>query len=272
MATYAIGDIQGCMRTLTQLLQQIDYRPHLDHLIVVGDLVNRGPQSLAALRWAHAQQDHVTMVLGNHDLALLAHAQGVRPLRPKDTLDDIMAAPDKDVLLAWLAARPMAHAGTGVLAVHAGTLPHWTQSDVLAQAERAQQALRGPNSAAFLAALETQAHVPPELSEAVEAARVLTYLRVLNGAGVPDYSIKGPAAALPQGSMPWFAAPGRKTLDVRMVCGHWAALGLHLQHNIRALDTGCVWGGPLTAWCVETDTITQVPYGELRPPLTTTSD
>lgn len=272
MATYAIGDIQGCTATLMQLLQRLNYRPAHDHLIVVGDLVNRGPQSLQALRWAHAQQDHVTLVLGNHDLALLAHASGVRPLRPKDTFDDIMAAPDKDMLLEWLASRPLAHAQKQLLAVHAGALPSWRAVDVLAHAQRAQRALTGPQSAAFLAALETQAAVPAELADAVAAARVLTYLRVLDAQGVPDYSIKGPAKDLPAGSMPWFAAPMRATADTKMVCGHWAALGLHVQHNIRALDTGCVWGGPLTAWCAETDAIIQVPYAEAQPPLSTQSD
>jgi len=276
MATYAIGDIQGCMRTLTRLLMRIDFRPHQDHLLIVGDLVNRGPHSLEALRWAYAHRHSLTLVLGNHDLALLAYAAGVRPLRPKDTFAALLHAPDRDELLAWLIRRPFAHLHGDVLLLHAGVLPSWDLNTTLARADMAHRALTGPDGAQFLQALEGSKGAGGSLSaplrEAVDAARVLTYLRVVQPSGMPEYAYKGTRADLPAHLTPWFQAVPRGTSDTTIICGHWAALGLHTADNVRAIDTGCVWGGPLTAWCLETQTSYSQDYAELTPPLSTSAD
>jgi bis(5'-nucleosyl)-tetraphosphatase (symmetrical) len=276
MATYAIGDIQGCMGTLTRLLERIDFRPHQDHLLIVGDLVNRGPSSLEALRWAYAHRHSLTLVLGNHDLALLAYAAGVRPLRPKDTFGALTDAPDKDVLLTWLARRPFAHLHHDVLLLHAGVLPSWDLNTTLKHADLAHRALTGPNAAQFLGALEhppsDDLPLPRPLREAVAAARVLTYLRVVQPSGKPEFAYKGTRADLPAHLTPWFQAVPRGTQNTTIICGHWAALGLHTADNVRAIDTGCVWGGPLTAWCLETQTSYSQDYAELTPPLSAGAD
>ena len=276
MATYAIGDIQGCMRTFERLLERICFRPQQDHLLMVGDLVNRGPASLEALRWAYAHRHSLTLVLGNHDLALLAYAAGVRPLRPKDTFAPILDAPDRDALLTWLAHRPFAHLHHDVLLLHAGVLPTWDLTTTLERADWAHKALVGPHGAQFLQALEQPSSAPTSLAAplkaAVKAARVLTYLRVVQQSGMPEFAYKGTRADLPTHLRPWFQADHRRTQNTTIVCGHWAALGLYTQDNVRAIDTGCVWGGPLTAWCLETQTSYAQDYAELTPPLNTGTD
>lgn len=272
MATYIIGDIQGCMRTFQLLLERMAFNPDQDRLLIVGDLVNRGPSSLQALRWVHAHQHCVTMVLGNHDLALLAYANGVRALRPKDTFGDVLRADDGPKLLSWLAKRPFAVAHGDALMLHAGVMPHWNRAAVLSHAQVAQQALQSIDAAAFLAALDGRAQTPGHLAAAVDGARVLTYLRTLTVTGEAAFAYKGSLATLPKHLMPWFAAPQRQTQNITIYCGHWAALGLHIQDNIRALDTGCVWGGPLTAWCVETQATLSHPYAEAVQALTTELD
>lgn len=268
MATYAIGDIQGCARTLDKLLQRIAFDRKHDHLVLVGDLVNRGSDSLATLRWAHAHDDCITMVLGNHDLALLAQAHGVRKRRDLDTLDEVLAAPDADTLLAWLAARPFAVRTHGHLVLHAGVLPSWDEADVLAGGHLAQAALQGPQARGWLQAL-----LDPQIASSadvarwpgLEAGRVLTYLRVLDAQGQPQNSFRGGLADVAPGCMPWFVAPTRRTRQVPILCGHWAALGVYRQHGITALDSGCVWGGPLTALRLDDGSIIAEPCAEISP-------
>jgi bis(5'-nucleosyl)-tetraphosphatase (symmetrical) len=277
MATYAIGDIQGCMRSLTSLLQRIDFTPGRDRLRLVGDIVNRGADSLGVLRWAMQHAHCVDVVLGNHDLALIAAALGLREPRPLDTLEQVLDAPDALPLLTWLRHRPLMLQHDSHVLLHAGLLPHWRIDDALALAHRAEAQLRGPAHRAFLSALaggaaarDPHAKVHRDVdgdvdAPAVAAARVLTYLRVVHEDGTPNFKFSGPRARVPAGSAPWFAVPKRASAAHTIVCGHWAALGLHLGNNIRAIDTGCVWGGPLTAWAVESDTIVQVPCAEQAP-------
>lgn len=268
MATYAVGDIQGCARTLFELLRRIAFDPARDHVLLVGDLVNRGDDSLTALRWAYAHRACITLVLGNHDLALLATAAGVRGRRPLDTLDDVLAAADAPQLLQWLRHRPLAALHGGTLVLHAGVLPAWDAGQVLAAGARAQAALRGDGYVDWLRALGDPDVVTTATSSSwpgLHEARVLTYLRVLDAQGEPLTNFRGGLGRVPQGCTPWFSAPQRRSRTVPILCGHWAALGLHQGDNICALDTGCVWGGPLTAKRLDDGALISVPCRELAP-------
>lgn len=228
MATYAIGDVQGCDRTLGRLLTRVDFDPARDRLWFVGDLVNRGPDSLAVLRRLRALGDRAVAVLGNHDLHLLARADGRRGRR-LDTLEAVLAAPDAAELVAWLRARPLLHREGPHLMVHAGLHPSWS----LRTAERHARALEARIRAGDLCAGD-------------EAISVFTRLRFVDAAGVPDYGHKcGPEEA-PAGLRPWFEVRPPAP-DVTVVFGHWAALGLAIAPGIIGLDTGCVWGDRLTA-------------------------
>lgn len=267
MATYAIGDIQGCARTLERLLARIDFSPGRDRLWLVGDLVNRGPESLAVLRWAEAFSEHLVCVLGNHDLHLLAVAAGVRRPRRGDTLDAVLAADDCEHLLGWLRRRPLAHADDMHLLVHAGLAPAWTAADALAQAAALEAGLRLGDGRELLAALETPAAGawsetlagPERLST---AAAFLTRVRLIadSGARVDDY--KGEPAGGRHLGRPWFDHSGRRSRSTRVVCGHWAALGLCLRPDVAALDSGCVWGQALSALRLEDDALFQEPCAD----------
>ncbi|TAH38097.1 MAG: diadenosine tetraphosphatase [Planctomycetota bacterium] len=238
MATYAIGDIQGCFTTLQRLLQRAGVTAQ-DRLWLVGDLVNRGPHSLQVLRWARSLPRQHVLVLGNHDLRLLGRAEGQVPPDARDTLDEVLDAPDRDLLLSWLRALPFVHREHDHLLVHAGLLPAWTAQEALEQAQAASQALR-------------RGQVPA-------AAEILTTLRFCDPAGSPRRGISGPPESAPPDAIPWFDHPARRSRDVAVVCGHWAALGLRLRPDLLALDTGCVWGGPLTALRLEDRAVFQEP-------------
>jgi bis(5'-nucleosyl)-tetraphosphatase (symmetrical) len=250
MATYAIGDIQGCFLTLRRLLRQVGYRSDRDRLWLVGDLVNRGPHSLETLRWAY---DHrPTVVLGNHDLHLLGRAAGVRRAKPGDTLDELLSAHDSARLLAWLGKRPFVHHEARYLMVHAGLLPEWTVGDAKAAAREVERTLRGPAAEGLLAGLArgSKAHWSRRLPRRARnslALAALTRLRYLHADGSIANGYSGPPFAAPRRLCPWFDYPGRRARDVTVICGHWAALGLRLRSNLLALDSGCVWGGRLTA-------------------------
>jgi bis(5'-nucleosyl)-tetraphosphatase (symmetrical) len=258
MATWAIGDVQGCFDNLCALLEQID---PADRLWLTGDLVNRGPRSLAVLRWAREQGDRVVTVLGNHDLNLLACAAGVRRVRKSDTIGEVLAAPDRDELLDWLRARPLVYREGDHLLVHAGLLPPWTADDAERIAREVEAALRGPESVRLLeswreAPRTWQENHPDRLALALAA---FVTLRCVNQRGAMDRDFDGPPDEAPAGLMPWFDHPARRSREVRVVCGHWAALGLHLRPDLAALDSGCVWGGSLTALRLEDGHVIQVP-------------
>ena len=263
MATYAVGDVQGCFESLQRLLERLAFRPGDDRLWLVGDLVNRGPDSLGVLRWAREHDGCVTAVLGNHDLHLLGAAAGTRSLRRRDTLAPVLEAPDRDELLAWLRARPLVHREDGRLLVHAGLAPAWTADDALAVAARCEAALQEGDGREALDALQQPA--PPAWSDGLEGAErlaagfgFLTRVRGVDADGRRLDEHKGPPAALPPGGVPWFDHPHRRSRDHTIVCGHWAALGLHLGDDVRALDSGCVWGQRLTALRLEDDAVVQV--------------
>ncbi len=247
-----IGDVQGCDAPLGRLLEHIDFSPSRDTLYLLGDLVNRGPASLAVIRRLIALEGAAHCVLGNHDLHLLAAANGVRKSHRLDTVHDILHAPDRDALLDWLRARPMALHEHGWLMVHAGVLPQWDVTDAMSLAGELQAALRGAEWKDFLRGM--YGNEPAQWSNALRGAdrlRVIvnafTRLRFCTAQGVMEFEAKESAGAAPQGFMPWFDVPGRRTEGVPIAFGHWSTLGSVNRNDLQALDTGCVWGGCLTA-------------------------
>ncbi|TWG86437.1 bis(5'nucleosyl)-tetraphosphatase ApaH [Cupriavidus gilardii J11] len=246
---YAIGDLQGCAPSLEQLVTKI---PAGAPLRFVGDLVNRGPASLATLRMVRAMGLRAQSVLGNHDIHLLAVAAGVRNPAPSDTLDDVLSAPDREALLDWLRHRPLALAENGFLLVHAGVLPQWTAEQTLELAREVEQELQGPDWVSFLRHIfGNAADRWHDGLRGIDRHRVvinaLTRLRFCTVDGVMDFKTKEGAGRAPDGFMPWFDVPGRRSADTPVVCGHWSTLGLVMRPDLMALDTGCVWGGRLTA-------------------------
>ena len=251
MSRYAIGDIQGCCDELRALLTRLGFTADRDRLWFVGDLVNRGPQSLETLRFVHALADNAIVVLGNHDLHLLAVACGSRPARRSDTLNEVLHAPDRDLLLEWLATRPLAHFEAGDLLVHAGVVPQWTVETTLGLAREVESALRNDPRKLFDHMYgDDPDHWSADLAGTDRlrfAINVLTRMRVCTKEGRVNLRIKGKPPAADSPWLPWFNVPGRRTRDTRVVFGHWSALGLVVREDVIGLDSGCVWGGELTA-------------------------
>lgn len=249
---YLIGDVQGCDQALERLLHTCDFSPSRDTLYLLGDLVNRGPDSLAVLRRVMALEGSAHALLGNHDLHLLAVAHGVRKPHRNDTLGDILHAPDRERLLTWLRHRPMAMQAGGWLMVHAGVLPQWDPAQVMALAHELESELRGPDWGVYLHNMygNRPDHWQDDL-RGLDRLRVivnaLTRLRFCNADGVMEFDTKDSAAAAPEGFLPWFDVPGRKTAGMPVAFGHWSTLGDAGRDDVLALDTGCVWGGCLTA-------------------------
>ena len=258
MAMYLIGDLQGCDAALGRLLDAIDFSPSTDTLYPLGDLVNRGPDSLGVLRRLSALGDAAQCLLGNHDIHALAVWQGVRTAKRSDTLDALIAAHDRQYLFDWLRHRPMALLAHGWLMVHAGVLPQWTVAQTLALSREVESALRGPSVKTELAdmfgnspaAWHADLRGPDRLRVIVNA---LTRMRFCTADGQMEFSRNGNASNPPDGFMPWFDVPGRATQGQQIAFGHWSTLMLeshpttHLRSNTLPLDTGCVWGGCLTA-------------------------
>jgi bis(5'-nucleosyl)-tetraphosphatase (symmetrical) len=252
MATYAIGDVQGCHDALQALLGEIGFSPARDTLWFVGDLVNRGTQSADVLRFVRALGERAVVVHGNHDLHALALLAGKAKRRADDTLEDLAAAPDRELLLDWLRRRPLLHVEGEYAMVHAGLLPAWTLEQAIALAAEVEAALRGPDPLALYPALYGAR--PAAWSDALagyERLRVIvnamTRMRFCTPEGAMDFSVKGEVEMALPGYLPWFDVPGRRSRGVPIVCGHWSALGLRITPDLLALDTGCVWGGRLTA-------------------------
>lgn len=265
MATYVIGDVQGCAATLDRLLTRLPLRAR-DRLWFAGDLVNRGPRSLDVLRTVHALGDRATVVLGNHDLHLLGRAIGVAPEKRRETLADVLAAPDCGALCAWLRTRNLLHREGSFVLVHAGIPPRWSADEAAAFAADAERALAGPEGDAVVAAYAQRSGRAPEtLAGARRHAAVcvaLTTLRTLAPDGTPDAEFKGSPEEAPPGRTPWFRAPTRRTSDVTVVFGHWAALGLRIEPGIVATDSGCVWGKELSAVRIDDLAVFQEPSAD----------
>lgn len=236
MTTYAVGDIQGCFDTFAALLDALSFSPSRDELWLVGDLVNRGPKSLEMLRWAKRNSDSIRVVLGNHDVHLLARAASLTARKKRDTLDDVLQARDAGSLLAWLRTQEFCFTSGRFAVVHAGLLPSWSIDDALFYNDVLTDALRERTWKKGL--VDVLAH---------DATAVFTRLRTCTAAGVMHREFDGPPADAPPGYHPWFVAPRAPWQTHRVVFGHWSALGLSLTPHAIGLDTGCVWGRELTA-------------------------
>ncbi len=263
MPTYAIGDLQGCYQQLENLLDLIDDQSPDSRIIFVGDLVNRGPQSLATLRRIRALGTRAEAVLGNHDLHLLAVAQGIRSPNASDTLSEILCAPDREELLDWLRHRPMALFEQNHLLFHAGVLPQWDAEQTISLAHEAETALRSDDWLDFLR--HVYGNTPAQWNDSLQGyerlrciLNALTRIRFCSADGTMTFEFKESVAAAPPGYMPWFDVPERRTTNVTAVFGHWSTLGLTLRENLIGLDTGCVWGGKLTAIRLEDRQLFQV--------------
>jgi bis(5'-nucleosyl)-tetraphosphatase (symmetrical) len=275
MKTYVIGDLQGCAHEAGLLLDQIHAAAGNDvRILFVGDLINRGPDSLGALRrmktLSETSGGRVEALLGNHDLHLLAVAVGARQLSRSDTLDAILAAPDRDALIDWLRRRPLALAVEGHLLVHAGVAPQWTAAQTMALAGEVETALRGEGWIDFLG--QMYGNEPDRWDDGLAGiarlrciVNALTRMRLCWPDGRMDFahkeSDKGPIGS---SLAPWFDLPDRRTQDVTVVFGHWSALGLVQRPNLVGMDSGCVWGGKLTAVCLEDRSLLQVDCPEYR--------
>lgn len=270
---WAIGDIQGCWQSFAALLERIAFRPGRDELWLAGDLVNRGTGSLEVLRFCAAHAGDVRAVLGNHDVHLLARAAGVATAGKRDTLTPVLTAPDRDGLLAWLGSQPLLRQAPGLLMVHGGLPPQWSVATALQRAREAEDALAGPRRRMVLravrGALPTPApdsDVAADLETDLRAAATIalfTRLRSCDAEGVPS-RFSGRYDDIPPGNRAWFdwraESPSGLAEGLRVVCGHWAALGLRREPvGLLALDTGCVWGNALTAVDLDTDTMVQQP-------------
>ena len=264
MATYAIGDVQGCYNELRMLLDSLNFDPARDRIWFVGDLVNRGPQSLEVLRFVKGLGDRVVTVLGNHDLHLVMQAEGYGRCNAEDTLGPVLNAPDRDELITWLRQQPPFHVEGEFAMVHAGLLPQWTVAEAATLSAEVCTALTSENYRGFLAHMwgGTPASWRDELS-GWDRLRVIvnamTRMRFCSHDGIMEFRHKGLPEHAPDGFLPWFALPNRASADHTLICGHWSALGLKLETNLLALDTGCLWGGALTAVCLEDRRVVQQP-------------
>ncbi len=268
MSTYAIGDLQGCYGTLLALLDKINFNANSDRLWFVGDLVNRGAGSLECLRFVKGLGDGAVVVLGNHDLHLLAIAEDVANTKALDTLDPILAAPDRNALLQWLREQKLLHVDGTFAMVHAGLMPQWDWPQSLALADEVTQMLRGKNYRHFLQAM--YGNNPDEWRDDLEGderlrviLNAMTRMRGLTSDSRMNLKFKGALAEMPEGLQPWFIAPNARSDEITVLAGHWSALGLHMTPRFIGLDSGCIWGRELTALRLEDRSIFQVASREI---------
>jgi bis(5'-nucleosyl)-tetraphosphatase (symmetrical) len=264
VAHYAIGDIQGCHAEFCRLLELIGFSPANDRLWLVGDLVNRGPDSLAVLREVRALGDAAVTVMGNHDFHLLTIAAGHRRPHDDDTLHDVLEAPDRDELVAWLSRRPLVVLEDRMLLVHAGLLPSWTPQQAVALSREVEAKLASDDARRFLGVLYGNA--PRSWSDTLTGddrlrciVNACTRLRYCTADGTMEFREKRGPAHTPPGYAPWYMHASRRSAQVQVVCGHWSTLGLTLTPNMMMLDSGCVWGGALTAVSLPDRRVFEVP-------------
>lgn len=274
MATYAIGDVQGCRDALLRLLDQLRFDPACDELWFAGDLVNRGPQSAETLREVIALGDRAHCVLGNHDLHLLAVAAGGKRGR-RDTLDELLAAPDREELLHWLRHRPLLHGSADGrwLMLHAGLPPQWTVDAACRHARAVEALLQGPDHRSLFSHM--YGNQPDRWDESLHGwsyprfvINCLTRLRYCTADGQIAADPKGAPGSQPKGLLPWFAVPGRRSAGSQILFGHWSTLGrVHWpEHQVWGLDTGCIWGGRLSALRLDDQTLSSIACDEYRRP------
>lgn len=270
---YLVGDLQGCCKPLERLLQTIDFSPSRDQLYVLGDLVNRGPDSLGVLQRLRSLEGAATCLLGNHDLHLLAVAHGVRKPHRSDTLDPILNAADREDWLDWLRQQNLAVHAHGWLMVHAGVVPQWDAAQTVALAGEVEAMLRSPDVGAFLTTM--YGNEPARWDERLQGVdrwrcviNSLTRLRFCAADGTMEFATKEGAGGAPEGYLPWFEVPGRRTQGTPVAFGHWSTLGLINRDDLLALDTGCIWGGHLTAVRVDgaTREVIQIPCPQAQKP------
>ena len=268
MATYAVGDIQGCYLEFLTLLDLIGFNPHRDRLWLVGDLVNRGPGSLDTLRYVRDLDEAAVSVLGNHDFHLMRLAAGFGKAHRDDTLSEILEAPDRDALITWLTARPLAHREGKWLMIHAGLVPQWSAERTMALAREVETVLAGELRSEFLERL--YGDEPDRWDDALEGfdrwrviVNVLARLRFCDESGKMEFREKRGAPFAPAGYRAWFEHRQRMSADHNVICGHWSTQQLMLTPNVWMLDSGCLWGGALTAVRLEDRRVFQVP--SLRP-------
>jgi len=267
VATYAIGDIQGCFASFRALLVRFDFNPSVDRLWLVGDLVNRGPDSLGVLRWVRDHDTSIVSVLGNHDLHLIACAAGAAEPKAADTFQDVLDAPDAPELVEWLRTRPFVHRERGRVLVHGGFHPLWSIESAVALARDAEKALqscdsgsfadraRRPKTARWAASVEAMPHA----ERAVAAAAIMVRVRCVDEAGgLPNHN--GPPGTAPAGCVPWFHRFDPEGEEI--VFGHWSALGHHVHGLFRCIDSGCVWGRALTAYRLDDGAVFHQPAVE----------
>lgn len=271
MPTYVVGDVHGCGEALHALLEQCGFDADRDRLWLVGDLVNRGPRSLEVLRWARRTAERMVermvAVLGNHDLHLVSRHAGVAERRSRDTFNAVLDAPDVDRLVSWLRWRPLIHREDDHLLVHAGLLPSWTPGEAVRRGREAEALLRSEGGPRRLLAKAEPGIDDDDPASPRAALTALTRLRTCTVEGRPCH-FSGPPEAAPSGCLPWFRVPGRRSTGVTVLCGHWAALGLHREPGVVALDSGAAWGGSLSALRLDDGLIFQQPVTETARPWT----
>jgi bis(5'-nucleosyl)-tetraphosphatase (symmetrical) len=269
VATYAIGDVQGCFEALEKLLDRINFDAARDRLWFVGDLVNRGPDSLATLRFVMGLGERAVTVLGNHDLHLLTVAAGHAKVHRGDTLDEILSAPDRDELLAWLRRQKMMHVEQGWAMVHAGLLPQWTVGRAFELGREVESVLAGPDYDDLLACMYgNEPHRWDDRLEGYDRLRVIinamTRLRLCTPDGRMEFRHKSAPRNMPDGYLPWYAIGKRASAGVPLIFGHWSTLGLFASDDVVALDSGCLWGNALSALNLDSREITQIDCAGMR--------
>ncbi len=269
MATIAIGDVQGCYDQLMRLLERADYDERRDVLWFVGDLVNRGPHSAKTVRFARSLGERQITVLGNHDLALLVVAEGIKKPHRGDTFDELLAAPDREEMIAWLRRQKMMHAGGGYAMVHAGILPQWSLAQALALAREVEAALQAPDYREFLK--QMYGNEPLRWRDDLAGydrlriiVNAMSRMRLVAADGTLELNHKLGLDTMPGGYFPWYDAPGRASRADRIIFGHWAALGLLVREDVVCLDSGCVWGRALSALRLEDRRLIQLDCPELN--------